>query len=104
MLSRVLQLFILVSVKNTIKTLAPRWEPVLYHNLRSKQIKSNLSNVIHTYVSCVLKISGCSNHRAVYSSARTLRLRGRLVAAREPLKPDLTVAGHFEKLNSPHCP
>lgn len=49
-----------------------------------------------TYVTCVLEVRGRADHRPVYSPARPLRLRRRLVAAREPLQPDLTTsAGHF---------
>lgn len=40
-------------------------------------------------MSCVLEVRGRADHGPVYSPARALRLRGRLVAAREPLQPDL---------------
>lgn len=38
-----------------------------------------------TYMSCVLKVGWCPDHRAVYSPPRALRLHLRLVAACEPL-------------------
>lgn len=52
-------------------------------------------------MSCVLKVGRRADHGSVYSPARALRLRGRLVAAREPLQPNFTAgAGHYCSLTS----
>lgn len=56
-----------------------------------------------TYVSCVLEISGSPYHGAVYSPPRALRLRRGLVAAREPLQPDLSArTRHVTALTTVH--
>lgn len=45
---------------------------------------------------CVLEVRWIADHGPVYSPSGALRLRSRLVAAREPLQPDFsTSARHF---------
>lgn len=69
---------------------------LLHLPTKNSNIKTSLEL---TYMSRMLKISRLADHRSVYSPARALRLRSRLIAARKPLQPNFTAgACHFKNI------
>lgn len=69
---------------------------LILHGVKQRRWDVHVRRTYVTYVSGVLKVGRWSDHGSVYSPPRALRLRRRLVATDEPLKPNFTAgARHF---------